>query len=81
MNAPRTGSSDTVYLRPYRSSSPHSQTTIKNDLLVYFAKVCVEARADTVGMESLSMSACCQYRKLVIRTNDLTELSPLDGVA
>jgi hypothetical protein len=23
----------------------------------------------------------CQYRKLVIRTNDLTELSPLDGVA
>ncbi len=31
--------------------------------------------------ESVGMSQRCQYRKLVIRTNDLIELPPLDGAA
>jgi hypothetical protein len=37
--------------------------------------------SDIEDAASVGMSQTCHQRMLVIRTNDLTELPPLDGVA
>jgi len=52
MNAGRTGSSETVYFE-LTDLRLHIRTTIRNDLPVHFAKVCVEAKRRPCG-ESLS---------------------------
>ena len=56
MNANGTGSSETVYFE-LTDLRLHIRTTMRNDLPVHFAKVCVEA---TAGMSRCRMSAWAQ---------------------